>query len=319
MSECWVGIDVSKAGLDVAVRPSGEHWLVGNDAAGIAELVARVAALAPAGIVLEATGGYELAVATALAAARVPAAVVNPRQVRDFAKATGRLAKTDRLDAEVLALFAERMRPDPRPLPDAAAQELQALLTRRQQLIEMRTAERNRLTLANRRVRPSLETHIAWLDEQIASADRDLGTTVGENPLWHEKDRVLQSAPGVGKVTAQTLLVTLPELGTVDRWQIAALVGVAPFNRDSGTMKGKRTCWGGRAPVRSVLYMATMSAIRWNPVIAAYYKRLRAAGKLRMTALVACMHKLLTILNAMLKHNRLWQSDYATATPVGQS
>lgn len=312
MSECWIGVDVAKAGLDVAVRPSGEHWHVNNDPAGIEELVARVAALAPAGIVLEATGGYELPVAAALAAAQLPAAVVNPRQVRDFAKASGRLAKTDRLDAQVLALFAERMRPDPRPLPDAAAQELQALLTRRGQLMEMRTAERNRLAHANRRVRASLEAHIGWLDEQIAAANRELGTTVRESPVWREKDRLLQSAPGVANVTTQTLLAMLPELGTLDRRPIAALVGLAPLNRDSGTLKGKRTCWGGRAPVRAVLYMATMAAIRCNPVIAAYYQRLCAAGKPRMTALVACMRKLLTILNAMLKHNQPWQSAYAT-------
>jgi len=302
----FVGIDVSKHQLDVAVRPRGETWTVAHDEAGLSALVARLRALAPTLIVLEATGGLEVALAGALATATLPVAVVNPRQVRDFARSTGTLAKTDRLDAQLLAQFADTVRPEPRPLPDAQAQELTALLQRRRQLVEMLTAEKNRLALASRRIRPQLQAHIEWLYKQIAQFDDDLRQLVRASPLWREKDDLLRSAPGVGPVLATTLLAALPELGQLTRQQIAALVGVAPLNRDSGTLRGRRTVWGGRAQVRAVLYMSTVVAVRHNPVLIAFYQRLRAAGKAPKLALTACMRKLLTILNAMLKHHSRW-------------
>jgi transposase len=302
----FVGIDVSKAQLDVAVRPSGETWTVAHDEAGLSALVARLRGLAPALIVVEATGGWEVALVGALATAALPVVVVNPRQVRDFARSTGTLAKTDRLDAQSLAHFAEALRPQPRPLPTAQAQELSALLQRRRQLVDMLTAEKNRLPLAARRVRPQLQAHIAWLQQQITQFDDDLRELVRSSPLWRDKEDLLRSAPGVGPVLATTLVAALPELGTLTRQQIAALVGVAPLNRDSGTLRGRRTVWGGRAQVRTVLYMSTLVAVRHNPVLAAFYQRLRAAGKAPKVALTACMRKLLTILNAMLKHHTRW-------------
>jgi transposase len=302
----FVGIDVSKAQLDVAVRPRGETWTVVHDEAGLSGLVARLRTLAPALIVVEATGGWEVALVGALAAALLPIAVVNPRQVRDFARSTGTLAKTDRLDAQSLAHFAEALRPEPRPLPTAQAQELSALLQRRRQLVDMLTAEKNRLPLAARRIRPQLQAHIAWLQQQITQFDDDLRELVRSSPLWRDKEDLLRSAPGVGPVLATTLVAALPELGTLTRQQIAALVGVAPLNRDSGTLRGRRTVWGGRAQVRTVLYMSTLVAVRHNPVLAAFYQRLRAAGKAPKVALTACMRKLLTILNAMLKHHTRW-------------
>jgi transposase len=302
----FVGIDVSKHQLDVAVRPSGETWTVAHDEGGLSALLARLREVAPTLIVLEATGGLEVPLAGALAAATLPVAVINPRQVRDFARATGTLAKTDRLDAQLLAQFAEVVRPEPRPLPDAQAQELTALLQRRRQLVEMLTAEKNRLPLAARRIRPQLQAHIVWLHKQIAQFDEDLRQLIHASPLWRAKDDLLRSAPGVGPVLATTLVAALPELGTLTRRQIAALVGVAPLNRDSGTLRGRRTVWGGRAQVRAVLYMSTVVAVRHNPVVAAFYQRLRAAGKAPKLALTACMRKLLTILNAMLKHHTRW-------------
>lgn len=302
----FVGIDVSKQQLDIAVRPTARLWTVGNDEAGVSALIAELRQLAPTLIVLEATGGLEMPLAGALAATGLPLAIINPRQVRDFARSTGVLAKTDRLDAQLLARFAEVVRPDPRPLPDAQAQELSALVLRRRQLIEMLTAEKNRLSIAPRRIRPQIQVHIEWLHRQLAQFDDELRELVRSSPLWREKDDVLRSAPGVGPVLATTLLAGLPELGTLTRQQIAALVGVAPLNRDSGTLRGRRTVWGGRAHIRAVLYMATLVATRRNPVIAAFYQRLVAAGKARKVALTACMHKLLTILNAMLKHRTPW-------------
>lgn len=303
----FVGIDVAKAHLEVAVRPTGEQWTSPNDDPGIAAALTRLQALQPALIVLEATGGWELPVTGTLGAAGLPVAVVNPRQVRAFAKATGRLAKTDRLDAHVLAQFAEAVRPTPRPLPETAAQDLQALLTRRRQLIDMLTAERNRLSRASARVRPDIRAHITWLEQRLGSVDEELAAMIRHSPLWREQDDLLQSAPGVGPVLAATLLAGLPELGTLNRRQIAALVGVAPLNQDSGTLHGKRMVWGGRAAVRAVLYMGALVATRCNPVIKAFYQRLRQAGKLPKVALTACMRKLLTILNAMLKHRTPWR------------
>jgi transposase len=304
----FIGIDVAKAQLEFACQPSGETGTVPNAEDGIRELVARCQALAPTLIVLEATGGYEAAVVAALATAGFAVVVANPRQVRDFAKATGQLAKTDALDAGVLALFAERVRPTPRPLPDEAVQALDARLTRRRQLVEMLTAERNRLLVARPAVRRDLQQHIRYLERRLREADDDLHTAVKASPLWRVKDDLLQSVPGVGRVVSLTLLAELPELGRLSHKEIAALVGVAPLNRDSGTLRGKRLVYGGRAPVRAVLYMAALVASKYNPVIRAFYQRLRAAGKPAKVALTACMRKLLVILNAMVRSGTPWQA-----------
>jgi transposase len=302
----FIGIDVAKAQLEFVCRPSGDTGAVANDDAGIRALVTRCQGLAPALIVLEATGGYEAAVVAALATAGIPVVVANPRQVRDFAKATGQLAKTDALDAQVLALFAERVRPTPRPLPDDTVRALDALLTRRRQLLGMLTAERNRLPLAPPPVRRDLQQHIRFLERRIREADDDLHSAVKASPAWRVKDDLLQSVPGVGRVVSLTLLAELPELGRLSHKEIAALVGVAPLNRDSGTLRGKRLVYGGRAPVRAVLYMAALVASKCNPVIRAFYLRLRAAGKPAKVALTACMRKLLTILNAMARSGTPW-------------
>jgi len=312
----FVGIDVSKAQLDSAVRPTGERWTSPNDEPGIAVTVKRITAMGSTLVVLEATGGMEIPLAGALTAAGIAVAVVNPRQVRDYAKATGRLAKTDRLDAEILARFAEAVRPEPRPLPDAASAELAALMGRRRQLIEMLTAEKNRLGSASRRVRQNIQVHINWLERQLSQLDRDLGDLIQNSPIWREKDDLLQSVPGVGPVLSLTLLANLPELGTLNRRQIAALVGVAPLSRDSGTLRGKRTVWGGRAVIRQVLYMSALIATRFNPVIRTFYQRLCKAGKAKKVALTACMRKLLTILNAMVKHKTPWRRT-PQAQPAG--
>jgi transposase len=304
---CFVGIDVAKAQLDIALRPSGERWAVPNDASGVALLVDRVQTLKPTLIVLEATGGLERAVTSALATAGLPVVVVHPRQVRDFARATGQLAKTDALDARALAHCADVIRPTPRPLPDAQTHELRALLGRRQQLIGMRTAEQNRLAGTNECLTKNITAHMTWLNADIATLDDALEALLRASPLWREHDELLQSAKGIGPVSAQTLLLELPELGTLTRQEIAALVGVAPLNCDSGTMRGKRTIWGGRAHVRTVLDMSTRVATRFNPQIKAFYQRLLAAGKVKKVALTACMRKFLTILNAMLKHRTPWQ------------
>ncbi len=301
-----VGIDVSKAQLDIALRPDG-RFVVPHDETGIVHVVERLRALPVALIVLEATGGLELPLIGALVAAGLPVVVANPRQVRDFAKATGKLAKTDPLDAQVLAHFADVIRPLPRPLPDEQTQTLAALLARRRQLIEMLTAEKNRFGSAHRPVRKRLSAHITWLEREVAQTDRELALAIRESPVWREKDDLFRTVPGVGPGLARTLIVDLPELGTLNRKQIAALVGVAPLNRDSGTLRGKRTVWGGRAHVRAALYMAALVASRCNPIIRHFYQRLCDRGKAKKVALTACMRKLLTILNAMVKHRTAWQ------------
>jgi transposase len=312
----FVGIDVAKTRLDVAVRPSGEAWTAANDADGIDAVVARLRALAPTLVVLEATGGLEVPLAAALAAAELPAAVVNPRQVRDFAKAVGQLAKSDALDAQVLARFAEAIRPPVRPVPDAQAQALAALLARRRQLLAMSVAEQQRLGTALPAVRSRIERHIAWLREELVDVDAELARTIRESPLWRERDALLRSVPGVGPVLATTLVADLPELGRLDRKAIAALVGVAPLACESGILRGRRVVWGGRARVRAALSMGTLVAVRYNPVIRAFYERLRAAGKPTKVALTACMHKLLIILNAILRQQQPWQPAPAPAQPA---
>ena len=308
----YVGIDVAKAQLDVAVRPTDERWVVPNDDAGIRQLMSRLKALEPALVVLEATGGLELPLVAALATEEAPVVVVNPRQVRDFAKATGKLAKTDALDAAVLAHFAEAVRPPVRPLRDAETQVLTSLTARRHQVMTMLLSEKNRLSAATTvAVRPRIEAHIAWLQRELDDLDKSLRETLRQSPVWREKDDLLRTVPGVGEQLSLTLLAYLPELGTLDRRQIAALVGVAPFNRDSGTLRGRRTVWGGRARIRAVLYMGALVASRYNPVIRDFYQRLVAAGKPKKLALTACMRKLLIILNSMLKHRSPWRAERA--------
>jgi transposase len=305
--QCSIGIDVSQATLDVAVFPSGEQWQISNTDTAIRQLVERCQALSPQRIVLEATAGYEVPVLAALGSAGLPVVAVNPRQVRDFAKAIGRLAKTDALDAQVLAQFAAAVQPTLRALPDAATRELSALLARRRQLVDMRTAESNRLGTALERVRPEIRDHLRYLDKRIKDLDRELHDRLRASPLWREQEDLLRSIPGVGPVLSATLLADVPELGTLGHKQIAALVGVAPLNRDSGRWRGKRAIWGGRAYVRGVLYMATVTAIKHNPVIRALYERLSQAGKLPKVVLTACMHKLLRICNAILAQHTPWR------------
>jgi transposase len=312
----FVGIDVAKAELVVSVLPSAERFTVANDERGIRTLVERLQGLSPQLIVLESTGGYELLAVAGLAAAALPVLVVNPRQVRDFAKATGQLAKTDRIDADLLARFADVVRPALRPIADAEAQELAALLARRRQLLEMLQAERNRLDQVfgkgKRLVRKSLKAHIMFLERELRMADTDLGEMVKQSPAWRERDELLQSVPGVGPVLSRTLLADLPELGQLSRRAIAKLVGVAPLSRDSGTMRGRRFVQGGRAPVRGVLYMAALVATKRNAAIRTFYQRLVAAGKPKKLALVACMRKLLTMLNTIVRTHKRW-SDEITA------
>lgn len=309
---CFVGIDVAKDHLDVAVRPTGAARRFGADE--LDGLVAFVQEARPALVVMEATGGLEAAVAAALAAAELPVAIVNPRQARDFAKALGKLAKTDAIDAAVLAHFGEAVRPEPRPLPDAQTRELEALVMRRRQLLEMLIAERCRLSACrSSSMRKSLEQHIEWLRKQVKDIDKDITKSVRSSPMWREKDDLLQSVPGVGPVVSSMVLASLPELGTLNRKQIAALVGVAPLNRDSGKMQGKRSVWGGRAPMRAALYMATLVATKRNDTIRAFYQRLLIAGKAKKVALVACMRKLLTMLNAMMRTGSRWRSNEVPA------
>lgn len=306
-SPLFVGVDVAKATLDIALRPRAQTWQVIYDDTHVEAFVTQLNELSPTLIVVEATGGLERSLVAALVAARLPVVVINPRQARDFAKATGRLAKTDRIDAQVLAPYGEAIRPSFRPLPDADTQQWRALVDRRRQLVDMMTAEQSRLNTSPSRVRDSIEAHLAWLQQQWASLDDDLDDMLQSSPIWRERDDILQSTPGVGPVLSRTLRSQLPELGDLNRKEIAALVGVAPFNRDSGTWRGRRTIWGGRAAVRSVLYMSTLVATRHNPVIREFYERLLAAGKAKKVALTACMRKLLTILNAMVKNQQRWQ------------
>lgn len=307
----FVGIDVAKAQLDIAVRPTGEQWCIAHDEPGIASLVSRLRAMDPTLVVLEATGGREMGLVVALVAVGVPVAVVNPRQVRHFAQAIGQLAKTDVLDAQVLARFADVVRPTPRPVPDAQAQHLSALLARRTQVVAMITAERQRFGTALPTVQARIRTHITWLETEVADLEGQLHEAIQASPVWREREDLLRSVPGIGPATACTLLAELPELGTLDRKAIAALVGVAPLACDSGTLRGRRLVWGGRARVRSALYMATLVATRHNPVIRAFYTKLCAAGKPKKVALVACMHKLLLILNAILRHQTPWSTSIA--------
>lgn len=304
----YIGIDISKKQLDVSERPSKQRRQYSRDESGIKQLVKELGERRPMLIVLEATGGLEISVVSALLEAKLPVAVVNPRQVRDFAKATGRFAKTDSLDADVLAHFGEALKPTPRELPSEQQRQLDGLVGRRRQLVEMLVAERNRLALAQAKTQASVERHIAWLESELGDIEKELHALIQESPVWRERDELLQGVPGIGIVTATSLLALLPELGQLSHKQIAALVGVAPFNADSGQHNGKRMIWGGRVEVRSILYMATLSATRFNPSIRTFYQRLVDAGKPKKVALTAAMRKLLTILNAILRHKQPWQS-----------
>lgn len=304
--ELFVGIDVSKDQLEVALLPAEENLVFSNDLAGVKDLEQFLEQHPPTLVVLEPSGGYEALVVSSLALKALPLVLPNPRKARDFAKACGLLAKTDKIDARTLARFGQTLRPQVRPLKDSQTQQLSALLTRRRQVLDMLMAEKNRLSIAPKVLHKELKAHIGWLEKRLGHIDKELHQTLKQSPLWREKDRILQSTPGVGPVLSTTLVAQLPELGTLNRRQIAALVGVAPFNRDSGRYRGKRTIWGGRASVRSVLYMGSLAAIRFNPVLRSFYQRLIQAGKLPKVALVACMRKLLTILNTMIRKGTTW-------------
>lgn len=304
--DIFIGIDVSKETLEFATYPRGESKSVAYDDTSIESLVTRWRELRPTLIVLEATGGFERLISRALTSAELPFTIVNPRHVRNFARAIGQLAKTDRMDALILARYGEAVRPAIRPLPDEATQELKALTTRRRQIIEMIVAEKNRLHSASKAVKKRIAAHLRWLEAELGRANKDLDQAIRQSPIWKDNEDLLQSVPAIGPTVSRTLIAELPELGKLNRKQIAALVGVAPFNRDSGKFKGRRSIWGGRATVRRCLYMAALVATRHNPVIRAFYTRLRKAGKCPKVALVACMRKLLTILNAMIKHHTRW-------------
>lgn len=307
MNEVYIGIDVSKERLDVAAIPSNKKLQFVNDEAGMNKLLSKLVELSPNLIVLEPTGGLEIPLAAAIAAEDLAVVVVNARQIRDYARAMGKLAKTDNLDALVMAEFAQAVRPEVRPLRSEDNLEIKALVSRRRQLMEMLTAEKNRLAIARKHIKPNIQSHIEWLKKEIEDIDQNLRHTIESSPIWREKDNLLQSIPGVGNVLSATLLAELPELGTLNRKQIAALVGVAPFNRDSGSMKGKRSVWGGRAPIRAVLYMAALVSTRCNPVIKPFYQQLLKRGKAKKVALVACMRRLLIIMNAIIKTRKPWQ------------
>jgi transposase len=306
MTPTFVGIDVSKDHRDAHLRPAGEAFRVANDEAGIAALAGRLAAATTTLVVVEATGGYEAPVVAVLAVAGLPVAVVNPRQVRQFAAATSRLAKTDRIDAAVLAHFADAVRPDPRPVPDADTAALAALVGRRRQLIRIRTAEANRLGVALPVAVPGLRRHIGWLDRELDRLDGELAAAIPARPVWRARDGLRRTAPGVGPVVSRVLVAEVPELGTLSGKQIAALIGLAPVARESGRWSGTRSIAGGRAGVRAALYMAILSATRYNPAIRAFYARLVAAGKAAKVAQVAAMRKLVVILNAMVRDNKPW-------------
>lgn len=303
------GIDVSKATLDVAMSSDGEVAQFGNDANGIEELVARLKSAAVDLVVMEATGGYETAAATALVGAGLRVAVVNPRQIRDFAKATGRLAKNDRIDAQVIVAFGQAIEPEIVRLPDEDAREMEDLLVRRRQLVAMRVQEVNRLGLMQGAMRKRIKAHIEWLEHEIEKLDIDLTAGLRNSSAWRAKDELLRSFKGIGPISSRTLIISLPELGELDRRAIAALVGLAPFNRDSGVMRGRRSIYGGRSHVRTVLYMAATTAIRSNPVIREFYQRLKSRGKPHKVAIVACMRKMLTILNAMARQSTPWTPE----------
>jgi len=309
--EIFIGIDVSKDNLEVFVKPLGQRPAFAQTEDGLLLMVDFVQSFSPRLVVLEATGGLERAAVGALGAKGLPVVVINPRQIRDFAKAKGILAKTDKLDAEVIADFAEAIRPEIRPLKPQETQELEALVTRRRQVVQMITAEKERLPTAVRAAKKDIEAHIQWLEKRRDKLNKDLERKIQNTPLWRAKDEILQSPKGVGPVLSHMLLAKMPELGTLNRKQAGKLVGVAPLNRDSGKFRGKRKVWGGRAEIRAVLYMATMSAIRSNPVIRVFYQRLIEAGKPHKVAVTACMRKLLTILNAMVKNNTSWRAPQA--------
>lgn len=307
-AEIFIGIDVSKNQLDIAMWGSKATWQVENTERGFKELLERLSELQPTLVVLEATGGLEMPVVTEMVWAQIPVAVVNPKRVRDFARSLGQLAKTDQLDAKVIAHFGQATRPQVRALPSESQDELAALLTRRRQIVEILTAERNRLHSTRPAMRKNVRQHIEWLEKCLKDLDDDIHGLIQESPIWQAKAEILQSAPGVGPVTSATLLAALPELGTLNRQKIAALVGVAPVNKDSGRKRGKRRVFGGRATVRSILYMAALSASKFNPAIKKFYERLLSAGKEKKVALTACMRKLLVTLNAMLRHKQLWRA-----------
>jgi transposase len=311
MNEIFVGIDVSKDSLEVALRPSNTVQSFTNGDEGIAQLIESLRPQQPALIVLEATGKYERPVARALAVEGLLFNIINPRQARAFAKATGILAKTDRIDALLLARFAELLQPEARSLKDEQTEALSDLVIRRRQIVEMITAEKNRLALATKRVRRDIQVHIRWMEKRLEDINDDIDELIRQSPLWREKDKLLQSVTGVGPVLASTILASLPELGSLNRKQIAALVGVAPFNRESGRYKGKQKIQGGRASVRNVLYMGTVAGIRANPVLRTFYERLVAKGKPKKLALTACMRKLLVILNTMVKNGTCWRNQPA--------
>lgn len=306
MTDSIIGIDVSKATLDVAVIPSDEEMSVANNEAGCHDLIVMFRSISPKLVVLEATGGLQNLVVGMLVSEGFPVVIINPRQMRDFAKATGKLAKTDRIDARTIARFGEAIKPEPRPFKDENNQALTALMTRRRQIIDMITAEKNRLGSSHASVKKDIKETILWLEKRLVDIEDDLSKTLSQNVIWKGKVKLLTTCKGIGPVVSTTFICSLPELGTLNRREISSLVGVCPFNRDSGKMRGKRTIFGGRATVRAMLYMATLSAIRCNPPIKDFYDRLRKAGKLHKVAMVACMRKLLTILNAMLKNMSPW-------------
>ncbi len=320
----YVGVDVSKERLDMVVYSTGEIRSFGNDDAGIAAATSWLRQVNPAITVMEATGGMEVSLYVALQEANLPVAVINPRQIRDFAKSMGILAKTDKVDAKVLARYAATIQPEVRPLPDEEARQLKSLVTRRRQLVEMIIAESNRVTTTrDKTMKQRIHAHIDWLKQELAAIDKGMSQMMKENPVWHAKDKLLRSVPGVGPVLSTTLIADLSELGSLNRKKIAALVGVAPLNRDSGKHRGERRIWGGRCSVRQPLYMATLSAARFNPNIRSFYEHLLTNGKEKKVALTACMHKLLMILNVMLKHNSYWSCNYAvsnnTCVPVAKT